>query len=151
MYIQGTVRGWSNTLLFHRKWSWMVRESILFYHFCMSSYEEAPLQSDTSSHVVSLVSHSQNAALGAHALILEDGPGTPDLSRPILSDRHKLPDSSLAPEPDRASQGSSGSNNEGGGVMEAMYAPGGEPIAQSRISGRAGGPVTGSGARRQDS
>jgi hypothetical protein len=65
-------------------------------------------KSHTSSHVAS------GASLGAHTLILEDGPEIPALSHPVLSDRRKHSDSSLPARSkrDRARQGSSGHDSE---------------------------------------
>jgi hypothetical protein len=60
----------------------------------------------TRSHVQSWASLAQNEALGAHTLILEDGPELPDSSHPAQSER------------DRAGQGSSGSGDEGGDMLE---------------------------------
>jgi hypothetical protein len=86
----------------------------------LTSYEEALA---TDRIVASWISFAQNAALGAHTYILEDGSWLIAVYGPHA--------------------------DEGGEVLEGMYAQGCTSIEDSRIrgrSGRAGGVDTGSGA-----
>jgi hypothetical protein len=83
----------------------------------MFSYEEARA---TDPIVAQWISFAQNAALGCHMYILEDGPELPDSSGPCAE--------------------------EGGETLEGMYAQGCMMIEESSIrgrSGRAGGQVSG--------
>jgi hypothetical protein len=83
--------------------------------FALLIYEDSYQRSDVQPWLGSCTTLAQDAALGAHTLILEDGPGMPI---PVMETEPEYDDSS----------------NIDGDVLEGMYAPGYKSLKSARLT-----------------